>query len=144
MVCWGTLISVSGYCLHWPQKGQKGHMTLESWDISCNNATFLFLNSCVFVMLLSVSTVILCNKLTYEPTHVSSWFFLFTAEREWSVHQIVTVCCVEYQTTQNTHASYQSNDNKTLLDPQNLCSGIKRGNWEQCGQDYFGTIVFPF
>lgn len=25
--------------------------------------------------------------------------------------------------------------------PQNLFSGIKRGNWEECGQDYFGTIV---
>lgn len=25
--------------------------------------------------------------------------------------------------------------------PQNLFSGIKRGNWEQCGQDYFGTMV---
>lgn len=25
--------------------------------------------------------------------------------------------------------------------PQNLFSGIKRRNWEQCGQDYFGTIV---
>ncbi len=62
----GTLISVSGYCLNRPQKGQKGHMT--SWDISCNNATFLFLNSCLFVMLLSVSTVVVHSELTYRPT----------------------------------------------------------------------------
>lgn len=47
-------------------EGKKGHMT--SWAISCNNARFRFLNGCLFVMLPSVSTVVVCTELTYGPT----------------------------------------------------------------------------
>lgn len=99
-----------------------------SWDICCNNATFLFLNSCLFVTLLSVSTVVLCNELTSEPTQ---HFLLILPVHSWTrIERTSDSDCVEYRTTQNTHASYQSYDNKTLLHPQNLCSGIKRRNWE--------------
>lgn len=53
-------------------------------------------------------------------------------------YQIVTVWNIgQLNKTQVQATSHMM----THPHPQNLFSGIKRGNWEQSGQDYFGTIV---
>lgn len=94
MVCRGTLISVSGYCLCWPQKGQKGHMTLETYPVTMPHFCFLTAVSlwCCYLYLHSYSAV----SWHMGQLSVSVWFFLFTAEWEWSSSVLLDSDCVEY------------------------------------------------
>jgi len=134
MVCWGTLISVSGYRLHWPQKGQKGHMTLETYPVTMLHFCFLTAVSlwCCYLYLQSYSAI----SWHMGQLSISFWFFLFIDEREWSVHQWLCVWNIRQLKTHMQATSHMTIKHFSTHKTSVVVKKEETGNSE-CGQEYF-------